>query len=442
MIAIWRAGLRRWLAPGLGVALTAAWCVAGAPAPPAAAATTTITVNGTQGGRTFDGIGAISGGGGNTRLLTDYPAAQQQQILDYLFKPGYGADLQILKVEIGGDTNSTDGSESSIEHASGSINCGAGYEWWLMEQAKALNPSIKLYGLAWGAPGWIGSTFWSTNTINYIVAWLNCAASHGLTINYLGGWNERGYNISWYEQLRSTLNADGYSARADRRRGHRLDHRQRPGLQPYVRQRGPDRRRALPVRVPVQRVLLPQHRERGRHRQAAMGQRERLAGPQQRRRGHGPRRQPGLPRRADDRDDQLAGRGRDLPGPAVQHRRADRGQPALVRRVHGRQATVGHRADHPVHRAGLDLHQLGQRLPAGQPQRRQLCHAQVAQRVGLELDHRDHGRHRGADRHATTSPAGCPPAPCTCGARTSTPAARRTGSCTPPTSPRAAAASR
>ncbi len=211
MIAIWRAGLRRWLAPGLGVALTVAWCVAGAPAPPAAAATTTIAVNGTQGGRTFDGIGAISGGGGNTRLLTDYPAAQQQQILDYLFKPGYGADLQILKAEIGGDTNSTDGSESSIEHASGSINCGAGYEWWLMEQAKARNPNIKLYGLAWGAPGWIGSTFWSTNTINYIVAWLNCAASHGLTINYLGGWNERGYNISWYEQLRSTLNADGYS---------------------------------------------------------------------------------------------------------------------------------------------------------------------------------------------------------------------------------------
>ncbi len=212
MIAIWRAGLRRLLAPALGVALTVAWCVAGAPAPPAAAATTTITVSGTQGGRTFDGIGAISGGGGNTRLLTHYPAAQQQQILDYLFKPGYGADLQILKVEIGGDTNSTDGSESSIEHASGAVNCGAGYEWWLMEQAQARNPNIKLYGLAWGAPGWIGSTFWSTNTINYIIAWLNCAKSLGLTINYLGGWNERGYNISWYEQLRSTLSADGYSA--------------------------------------------------------------------------------------------------------------------------------------------------------------------------------------------------------------------------------------
>src|SRR5271170_4683368 len=178
--------------------------------PSAHAATTTTSANGASAGLTFGGIGAISGGGGNSRLLTDYPAAQQQQILNYLFKPDYGADLQILKVEIGGDTNSTDGAESSIEHTSGAINCASGYEWWLMEQAKALNPSIKLYGLAWGAPGWVGS-FWTTATINYLVSWLNCATSHGLTINYLGGWNERGYSISWYEQLRSTLNADGYS---------------------------------------------------------------------------------------------------------------------------------------------------------------------------------------------------------------------------------------
>ena len=195
-----------------GAALLVTACYLGAlPATPALAQTA-ISVDGTSAGRTFDGIGAISGGGGNSRLLSDYPAAEQQQILDYLFRPGYGADLQILKVEIGGDTNSTDGSESSIEHTQGSIDCSAGYEWWLMERAKARNPGIKLYGLAWGAPGWIGGgNFWSTDMISYLVGWLNCAASHGLTINYLGGWNQRGYNISWYEQLRATLSADGYS---------------------------------------------------------------------------------------------------------------------------------------------------------------------------------------------------------------------------------------
>ena len=116
-------------------------------------------------------------------------------------------------MEIGGDANSTDGAEPSIEHTSGAVACNAGYEFWLMEQAKARNPNIKLYGLAWAAPGWIGGgNFWSTDMINYLVSWLNCAKSDGLTINYLGGWNERGYNIAWYEQLRSTLNADGYSA--------------------------------------------------------------------------------------------------------------------------------------------------------------------------------------------------------------------------------------
>ena len=62
----------------------------------------------------------------------------------------------MLKVEIGGDANSTDGAEPSIEHTRGVVNCNAGYEFWLMQQAKARNPNIKLYGLAWAAPGWIG----------------------------------------------------------------------------------------------------------------------------------------------------------------------------------------------------------------------------------------------------------------------------------------------
>jgi len=102
----------RWLAVLLGlIALLISMLVAAGGPQAHAATSTTIDVNGASAGQAFGGVGAISGGGGNTRLLTDYPAAQQSQILDYLFKPGYGADLQILKVEIGGDTNSTDGSE-------------------------------------------------------------------------------------------------------------------------------------------------------------------------------------------------------------------------------------------------------------------------------------------------------------------------------------------
>ncbi|MFD8686314.1 ricin-type beta-trefoil lectin domain protein [Streptomyces sp. NPDC059651] len=119
--------------------------------------------------------------------------------------------LQLLKLEIGGDANSTDGSEPSIEHTRGTVNCSAGYEFWVAEQAKARNPDIGLYGLAWAAPGWINGGFWSTDTINYLISWLDCAKQHDLNIKYLGGWNERGHDVNWFIQLRSALNSAGYS---------------------------------------------------------------------------------------------------------------------------------------------------------------------------------------------------------------------------------------
>ncbi|MCX5208148.1 ricin-type beta-trefoil lectin domain protein [Kitasatospora sp. NBC_00240] len=176
-----------------------------------APAPTIVAADGHSPGRTFDGIGALSGGGGNTRLLTDYPAAQQQQILDYLFKPGYGANLQILKVEAGGDTNSTDGSESSHMRTPTTVNCNTGYEWWLMEQAKARNPAVKLAALSWGAPGWVGGgNFWTTDMIDYLTSWLGCARQHGLAVDYIGGWNENAYNVGWFKQLRTALDTAGY----------------------------------------------------------------------------------------------------------------------------------------------------------------------------------------------------------------------------------------
>jgi len=202
---------RRGLTALVG-AIVAAASVLVVTASPARAATA-ITINGASGGRALDGVGAVSGGGGNSRLLIDYPEPQRSDILNYLFKPGYGAAMQILKVEIGGDTNSTSGAEPSHEHVRGSVNCNRGYEWWLMEQAKARNPNLTLVGLVWGAPGWIGNgNFWTNDSIDYLIAWLGCATSHGLTIDYLGGWNEKGYNATWYKNLRSALNSRGYSA--------------------------------------------------------------------------------------------------------------------------------------------------------------------------------------------------------------------------------------
>jgi hypothetical protein len=199
--------LRRALAAvAVGVAAVAAAVVV----PSTAHAADAVAVNGADGGRTFDGVGAISGGGGNSRLLIDYPEPARSQVLDYLFKPGYGASLQILKVEIGGDTNSTSGSELSHEHAQGDKDCNRGYEWWLMEQAKARNPNIKLAALAWGAPGFLGQ-FYSKPTAGYLVDWLGCAATHHLTIDYLGAMkNEDRFDATFAKDLYAAVRAAGY----------------------------------------------------------------------------------------------------------------------------------------------------------------------------------------------------------------------------------------
>src|ERR1700751_5266861 len=115
-----------------------------------------VTIDASSPGRTFDGFGAVSAGA-SSRLLYDSPEPYRSQVLDYLFKPGYGAALQHLKVEIGADVNSTDGSEPSFMRTPSDYDANRGYEWWLMEEAKKRNPDIILEVLPWGAPGWVGT---------------------------------------------------------------------------------------------------------------------------------------------------------------------------------------------------------------------------------------------------------------------------------------------
>jgi hypothetical protein len=189
-----------------------------AQAPNDAQGIASVVIDGQATGRAFDGLGAISGGGGNSRLLHDYPEPYRTEILDYLFKPGAGASLQILKVEIGGDGNSTSGAEPSHMHSAGEENYNRGYEWWLMEQAKARNPDIKLLALEWTAPGWIGNglNFWSQDNVDYLVKWIQGARQyHGLTIDYVGGWNEcyTGWDPGWFKRLKNALAENGLSTK-------------------------------------------------------------------------------------------------------------------------------------------------------------------------------------------------------------------------------------
>jgi hypothetical protein len=172
----------------------------------------TIVLDGHATGRIYEGLGAVSAGA-SSRLLIDYLEPYRSQILDYLFKPGYGAALQHLKVEIGADVNSTDGSEPSHMRSRSDHDYNRGYEWWLMEEAQRRNPNIILDALPWGAPGWIGGGhLYSPDMANYVADFIKGAKRfHNLDIRYTGIWNERPYDPAYVKVLHRTLLKEGLS---------------------------------------------------------------------------------------------------------------------------------------------------------------------------------------------------------------------------------------
>ncbi len=175
---------------------------------------TSVVLDGNSKGRIFDGLGAASAGA-SSRLLIDYPEPQRSQILDYLFKPGYGAALQHLKVEIGADVNSTDGSEPSHMRSASDHNSRRGYEWWLMAEAHKRNPNIILEVLPWGAPGWVGAksngkaTLYTPAMAGYVADFIKTAKrDYGLDIAYAGLWNENVFDLSYLKELDRRLKAE------------------------------------------------------------------------------------------------------------------------------------------------------------------------------------------------------------------------------------------
>ena len=168
-----------------------------------------IVIDGKGSGRVFEGVGGLSAGA-TSRFLMDYPEPYRSQILDYLFKPNYGASLQHLKVEIGGDTWSGWGSEPSHMRTRDDLNFHRGYEWWLMQEARKRNPHILLDILPWGVPGWVGDHhFYSQDMIDYDLKFINGAHDvYGVDINYVGIWNETRYSRDWIKELKRAVVAN------------------------------------------------------------------------------------------------------------------------------------------------------------------------------------------------------------------------------------------
>jgi hypothetical protein len=173
----------------------------------------TVTLDRNDTGKIYQGTGAVSGGGAIARLLFNYPEEQRSEILDYFFKPNFGASLNMLKVEIGGDGNSTEGSEPSHMHSRDDENYNRGFEWWMMKEAKSRNPDIKVLALAWDFPGWLKNAN-SQATADYLVKFIEGAKkTHDLEIDYIGIWNETKLDYEFIKRLSRTLKAHNLKTR-------------------------------------------------------------------------------------------------------------------------------------------------------------------------------------------------------------------------------------
>lgn len=181
-----------------------------------AAAAVAISISSAGATHVFDGHGGLSAGA-SSRLLKDYVEPSRTQILDYLWKPNFGASLQICKIEVGGDTQSTDGTEPSHRHfreETPACSQDRGYELWLLAEAKARNPDVKSYILSWGVPAWIGNgSYFSQDNIDYQVSYAQCVKETvGSGPDYIGIWNERSWgSIDYVVSLRKALDASNFT---------------------------------------------------------------------------------------------------------------------------------------------------------------------------------------------------------------------------------------
>ena len=100
-------------------------------------------------------------------------------------------------MEIGGDGQSSEGTEPSHSHFAGDLNFNRGYEWRLMAEARKRNPAIVIGGLAWTWPGHLGAgknSPWTNASLtsHYIVDWVRGASNKNISIDFLDAdWNER-----------------------------------------------------------------------------------------------------------------------------------------------------------------------------------------------------------------------------------------------------------
>ena len=162
----------------ISAAILAALATVSFPAEELRAATPlTVKLRGSDTGRTFEGVGAVSAGAFNApavRLCRTVPERRLglplQAQLRRRFPTFEGRDWRGRELHLWQRT-------FACHYPCGAVHPKArGYEFWLMKEARDRNPLVMLDCLPWSYPGWLRGRF-SQDATDWFLAFLERRAS-------------------------------------------------------------------------------------------------------------------------------------------------------------------------------------------------------------------------------------------------------------------------
>ncbi|HXM42911.1 MAG TPA: glycoside hydrolase family 30 beta sandwich domain-containing protein [Bryobacteraceae bacterium] len=138
-----------------------------APGPPAGSPAFTIAVDGSTMYQQMDGVGASLTDSAGWVIWNDLTEPQRDALMQSLFDPNAGIGIGILRQPMGASDFSASGDYSYDDAPSGqsdpnlaqfSIAHDQTYLIPLLQQALAINPSLKVHALPWSPPAWMKTT--------------------------------------------------------------------------------------------------------------------------------------------------------------------------------------------------------------------------------------------------------------------------------------------
>lgn len=146
-------------------------------------------------GLTFKGFGILSGNS-TSDLLMDYKAQNPEayaELMQYLFGGKYPI-MNHVKLEMGNDSNTSTGAETSTMRTKGEpTNVIRSAGWQLAADAKKINPNIKVSILCWCTPYWVKTDedkyIWYKKTI------LAAYEKYGFMVDYINPNTNESWNL-------------------------------------------------------------------------------------------------------------------------------------------------------------------------------------------------------------------------------------------------------